>query len=86
MAKTSGRMRTVWAVSFIEDSGFFDLGHKLTWCSSMPQGRLQWRASILLPAADSQCRRADDYILAGKFFFTFFPPCMGPKLETDRCG
>lgn len=36
----------------------------------MPRRELQWRAGILLSAADSQCRRADDYILEGK------APCM----------
>lgn len=27
---------------------------------------MQWRTCVLLPAADPQCRRADDYVLEGK--------------------
>jgi hypothetical protein len=34
-------------------------------CSSMPRRSLQWGTCVLLPAADSQCRRAHDYILEG---------------------
>jgi DNA-directed RNA polymerase III subunit RPC11 len=44
------------ASKFHRGSGFVDLDDQLTGCSTMPQGRLQWRASILLSTADSQCR------------------------------
>lgn len=31
----------------------------------MSRRELQWRTGVLLPAADSQCGRADDYIFEG---------------------
>jgi len=34
--------------------------------SAMPFGELPRRPCILLPTADSKCRRADDYVLKGK--------------------
>ena len=34
-------------------------------CSTMPRGRLRWRPCVLLPTADSKCRRTDDYIFEG---------------------
>lgn len=35
--------------------------------SSMSRGGLQRGTGVLLPAADSQCRRTDDYIPQGSF-------------------
>lgn len=34
-------------------------------CSTMPRGRLRRRPCVLLPTADSKCRRTDDYIFEG---------------------
>jgi hypothetical protein len=42
--------------------------------SAMPCGTLQWGPCILLPAADSQCRRADDYVLKGKLLTSSIRP------------
>lgn len=39
-------------------------------CSSMPRRSLPWGTCILLPAADSQCRRAHDHILEGTLLLT----------------
>lgn len=34
--------------------------------STMSRRELQWRTGVLLPAADSQRRRADDYVFEGR--------------------
>jgi hypothetical protein len=39
--------------------------------SAMPRGELQRGPCILLPAADSKRRRADDYVLKGRQLLTY---------------
>lgn len=39
-------------------------------CSSMPRRSLPWGTCILLPAADSKCRRTHDHILEGALLLT----------------